>query len=56
MAFQAYGKPLEKVNFLKCLGRVMTTVNDDWMAVVGNVKKARKSWARLTRILGREGA
>ena len=24
--------------------------------MVGNLKKARKSWARLTRILGREGA
>ena len=28
----------------------------DWMVVVGNLIKARKSWARLTRILGQEGA
>ena len=34
----------------------MMVGDDDWPAVVGNLKKARKSWARMTRILGREGA
>ena len=30
--------------------------NDDWPAVVGNLGKARRSWGRLSRVLGREGA
>ena len=38
------------------LGRVMTNTDDDWPAVAGNLRKARVSWGRLTRILGREGA
>ena len=33
----------------------MTAGDDDWPAVAGNLKKARKSWGRLSRILGREG-
>ena len=33
----------------------MTAKDDDCPAVVGNLRKAQKSWARLTRILGREG-
>ena len=28
----------------------------DWPEVVGNLRKARKSWAQLIRILVREGA
>ena len=28
----------------------------DWLAVVDNLVKARKSWGRLSRILSREGA
>ena len=55
-AFEAYGKPLETVSTLKYLGRVMTTGDDDWPAVVGNLLKVRKSWGRLSRILSREGA
>ena len=34
----------------------MTETDDDWPAVVGNLRKARASWGRLARILGREGA
>ena len=30
--------------------------DDDWIAVVGNIGKARKSWGRLSRVLGWEGA
>ena len=38
------------------LGRVMTAGDDNWPAVVGNLKKARKSYGRLLRILIQEGA
>ena len=40
----------------KCLGRVLTVGDDDWLAVVGNLGKAIKSWGRLSRMLSREGA
>ena len=55
-AFQDHGKPLETVTLFKYLGRVMMAGDDDWPSVVGNLIKARKSWAWMTRILGREGS
>ena len=33
----------------------MTDLDDNWKEVVGNIRKARKSWARLLSILGRDG-
>ena len=41
---------------IKYLGRVLTATDDDWPAVVGNLRKARRSWGRLSRVIGREGA
>ena len=35
---------------------MLTAGDDDWFAVVGNLGKGRKSWCRLSRVLGREGA
>ena len=55
-ASEAYGEPLENVTTFRYLGRVLTAVDDDWLAVVGNLGKARKSWRRLSQILSREGA
>ena len=40
----------------KYLGRVMTTGDDAWPVVVGNLQKVRKSSGQLLRILSREGA
>ena len=37
------------------LGRALTAGEDDWIAVVGNLGKARNSWGRLSGVLGREG-
>ena len=55
-ALEAYGKLLEMVSTSKYLGRVMKAGDDNWLAVVGNLVKSRKSWGRLLRILNREGA
>ena len=35
---------------------MLTAGDDDWLAVVGNLGKARKSWGRLSWILIQEGA
>ena len=51
-AFQANGEPLETVTSFKYLGHVMTTGDDNWAEVVGNLRKARKSLTRVTRIMG----
>ena len=32
------------------------TGDDDWLAVVGSLGKAKKSWGQLSQILSREGA
>ena len=34
----------------------MTAVDDNWPSVITNLRKSRKVWSRLLRILGREGA
>ena len=44
------------VKSFKYLGMAMTASDNDWPAVVGNLRKDRKSWACTTRILGRERA
>ena len=55
-AFEAYGEPIHNVLAFRYLGRVLTTGYNDWLTVVGNLGKARKSWGRLSQILIREGA
>ena len=52
-AFQAYGRPLVIVTLFKYLGRLLTAVDDNFLVVVGNLRKAQKSWTWLTRLLGR---
>ena len=54
-AFRAYVIPLNTVTSFKYLGQVFIAPDENWLAVVGNLNRARKSWARLTRIQGREG-
>ena len=40
----------------KYLGRVLTANNDDWPAVVGNLRNSKRSLGRFSWVLGREGA
>ena len=55
-AFEAYGEPIKNVLAFRYLERVLTAEDDDWLAVVGNLGKVRKSWGRLSRLLGQEGS
>ena len=52
-AFHAYGKKIRAVTEFRYLGRVMTNTDNDWPAVEGNLRKARVTWGKLARILGR---
>ena len=42
-AFHAYGQPVEAVSEFWYLGRLLTATDDDWPAVAGNIKKARRN-------------
>ena len=55
-SYQDYRKPLDTVTSFKYFGWVLMAGDNDYPSVMINLKKARKSWAELTRILGREGA
>ena len=52
-AFHAYGNKMRAVTEFWYLWRVMTNTDDDCPAVAGNLRKARVTWGRLARILGR---
>ena len=53
--FEPYRAPIESVTAFKYLWRILMATDDDWLAVVGNLGKARRSWGRLSRVLGRDG-
>ena len=50
--FQAYLEPLETVTLFKYL---LTVGDDDWTAVSGNLRKARKTLVWIKTILSRRG-
>ena len=52
----AYVQPLDMVSSFRYLGRILTTTDDYWPKVIGNIQKSQRIWARLLRILGLEGA
>ena len=47
---------MEAMSDFRYLGRLLTATDNDWPAVTGNIRKARVSWGRLARVLGRVGA
>ena len=55
-AFKSYGELLENVTAFRYLRRVLTAGDYDWLAVLGNLGKARNSMGRLLRILIRKEA
>jgi hypothetical protein len=54
--FTAYGDELERVEVFKYLGRLLAYDDNDTQAMRGNLKKARKSWGQVLRILRAENA
>ena len=47
---------MQSVKEFRYLGRILTSTDNDWPAVARTLQKARATWGRLARILGREGA
>ena len=56
MAFKAYVWTLEAVTSFKYMGRVMNTSDNNWPAVVKNMRDGRRKWSRFSRLWGQEGA
>ena len=54
--FTAYGEELKWVKMFKYLGRLLSYGNNDTQVAYSNLKKARKCWGRLQRILKAENA
>ena len=52
----AYGEELERVEVFKYLGRLIAFDDDDTQAVRGNLAKARRVWAQISRVLRAENA
>jgi hypothetical protein len=53
--FTVNGVPIKNVSEFKYLGRIVAYNDDDWPAVIWNLKKARIVWGKLGRILSKEG-
>ena len=51
-----YGKPLERVDVLTYLGRLLVFDDVDAQAVQSNIRKAQQCWARIICILRAENA
>ena len=56
VVFTVNGEDLEGVSVFKYLGRPISASDADYPAAYYNLKKARKRWARVSRVLTREGA
>ena len=47
---------IEGVGRFKYLGRLLGRSDNDWPAVLRNIRKARQVWGRLVKLLRKEGA
>ena len=54
-ALQAHKISLKSVTPLKYLGHIITSFDDAWPELVGNLHNVRKRWVQLSIILRREG-
>ena len=55
MVLAGYGCPLMVVSSFKYLGRVLSASDNNWTAVICNLRRARHKWARLLWMLVHKG-
>ena len=48
--------PIENVKDFKYLGRILEESDEDWLALQGNICRARQKWGRIGKILSKEKA
>ena len=56
VGFKVYGKDLEQVKDFRYLGRTINNNDDDTDCIHTQIKKARKQWNSLSKILKNEGS
>ena len=54
--FEVNGTAIERVTKFKYLGRWLSEDDDDYHAVVANIKKARQRWGMIAQLLKRDNA
>ena len=54
--FTAYEEELERVEVFKYLGRLLEYDDDDGPTILANLRKARKCWARISKVLRAENS
>ena len=55
-SFTAYGEDLARIEVFKHLGHLVAYNDGGAKVVRGNIKKARGTWARISKVLGTESA
>ena len=53
--FSTYGTPMTEVLFFKYLVKMLSSSNNDRLAVEQSLWRAWRKWGQLVKILGREG-
>ena len=56
MALTSYGRPLMALSSLKYLGRFLLASDNDWPAVIWNLRRVRHKWAYLSQVIRRYGS
>jgi hypothetical protein len=54
--FQIDGESIENVATFKYLGRIIAEDGTEWATVWHNLSRGKKAWAKLNRVIAREGA
>ena len=50
LVFKAYIQALVMVSYLRYLGQTLTEIDNNCLAIIGNLQKVRQTWARLLQI------
>ena len=56
MALTVYRRPLTTVSSFNYLGRFLLASDNDWSAVIWNLRRAQQKWAYLSQVIGWYGA
>ena len=56
MAITAYGLPLTVVFKFTYFRQVLSSSDNDWPVVIHTLRGSRNKWARLSQVIGQEGA
>ena len=56
MVFTVGGQPIERVRKFRYLGRILSERDDDTLSIEDQLKRAKRRWGRISKVLKRDGA